>query len=72
MIDKNSFTVTETGGFRLRVEYWKCLQPTDLFAVNFIQENLDEDALVKDSSTYNFFLNENDIKTLGNILLNAK
>lgn len=71
MINKNLFTVTEQPGFRLRVEYWACTNPSDLNAVNFIQESLDDTGEVKESSTYNFFLNKNDMKRLGTILINA-
>ena len=64
MIITKEFTVKETDAFRLRVKMWKCLRPADLNNVDFIQETLDKDGKVLYSSTYNFFLTDEDINGL--------
>jgi hypothetical protein len=63
------FTVKETEGFRLRVKSWKCLSPANLNSVEFIQETL-SDGKVSDSSVYNFFMTDDEIKTLATGLIN--
>jgi hypothetical protein len=57
------FTVKEDQAFRLRVKSWKCLTPNNLNAVEFIQECM-KDGEVDFSSTYQFFMTDEDIKTL--------
>ena len=58
-----NFTVKENQAFRLRVQSHKCLSPTDLNSVEFIQENL-KDGTVIDASTYNFFMTDEEMQTL--------
>ena len=58
------FTVKENAGFRLRVKSWKCLSPSNLNSIEFINESLDENGEVTNQSTYNFFMEDNEIKTL--------
>lgn len=58
------FTVKESQGFRLRIKSWKCINPKDLNSIEFIQESLDDKGEVAQSSTYNFFITDNEIKTL--------
>ncbi len=60
---KKQFVVKETEGFRLRVESWKCLRPSDLNTIEFIQESL-KDGEVSMTSTYQFFLTDDEVKTL--------
>jgi hypothetical protein len=57
------FTVKEDQAFRLRVKSWKCLTPDTLNAVEFIQECL-KDGEVDFSSTYQFFMTDDDMRTL--------
>jgi hypothetical protein len=58
-----NFTVKENQGFRLRVKSHKCLSPADLNSVEFIQESL-KDGDVIDTSTYNFFMTDEEMRTL--------
>ena len=58
-----NFTVKENEAFRLRVKSWKCLTPSNLNSVEFIQESL-KDGDVIDTSTYNFFMTDDEMKTL--------
>ena len=57
------FTVKENQAFRLRVQSHKCISPSDLNSIEFIQENL-KDGTVIDTSTYNFFMTDEEMKTL--------
>jgi hypothetical protein len=58
------FTVKENKGFRLRVKIQKCLRPTDLNNVEFINECFDKNGEVDFVSTYQFFLSDEEIQVL--------
>ena len=58
------FIVKEDAGFRLRVKSWKCLTPNTLNAVEFVQECKDKNGEVDFSSTYQFFMTDEEMKTL--------
>lgn len=57
------FIVKEDNAFRLRVKSWKCLNPSNLNAVEFIQECM-KDGEVDFASTYQFFMTDDDMKAL--------
>lgn len=57
------FIVKENPGFRLRVKSWKCASPADLNSVEFIQECI-RDGEVDFTSTYNFFMTDDEIRVL--------
>ena len=63
-INVKKFTVKESDGFRVRVESWEVLSPKGLYAIDMIQESLDEKGNVADSSTYNFHMTRDEIKVL--------
>jgi hypothetical protein len=63
-LNVKKFTVTENEGYRLRIESWEVLNPKGLYAVDMIQESLDEKGNVADISTYNFHMTKDEIKTL--------
>lgn len=63
------FTVKESPSFRLRVKSWKCLSPNDLNTLEFIQESKNDEGNVMDTSTYQFFLTDLEIKQLTEGLL---
>jgi len=58
------FTVKDNEAFRLRVKQWKAINPSDLYAVEFIQETKDEKGDVDMSSTYSFYMSENELESL--------
>jgi hypothetical protein len=62
------FTVKEDQAFRVRVKSWKCLTPNTLNAVEFIQECI-KDGKVEFSSTYQFFMTDEEMKTLAQGLI---
>jgi hypothetical protein len=70
-MDKKDFIVKETQSFRLRVKHWKCLSPGNLNSVEIINECLDKDGEVEFSSTYNFFMTNDEIITLANKLMES-
>lgn len=59
-----SFTIKENKAFRLRVESKKCLRPADYNHIQFIQECLGKDGEVDFTSTYQFFLTDDEVKAL--------
>lgn len=63
-----NFIVKENQAFRLRVKSWKCLSPNNLNSVEFIQECL-KDGEVNFSSTYQFFMTDEEMKTLARGLI---
>ena len=56
--------IKDKEGFRLRLKKWKCTAPADLNALEFIQESLDDKGEVSMTSTYNFFMSDNELKVL--------
>jgi hypothetical protein len=63
------FIVKENTGFRLRVKSWKCVSPSDLNTLEFVQESKDDKGEVTETSTYQFFLTDLEIKSLTEGLL---
>jgi len=63
-LDVKEFTVKESNAFRMRVRSWEVVSPKGLTNLDFIQESLDKDGKVAHTSTYNFFMTKEDIKTL--------
>jgi len=59
--------VKENEGFRLRVKSHKCLRPKDLNSIEFVQEELANGEVIR-SSTYNFFMSNDDVANLCQIL----
>ena len=55
------FTVKDTAGFRLKVKSWKCVSPSELNALEFIQECKNTKGEVDMSSTYQFFMTDTEI-----------
>ena len=58
------FTVKDSAGFRLRVKSWKCSAPKDLNAVEFIQESKNSNGDVDLTSTYQFFMTDEELQIL--------
>ena len=61
---KKHFVIKEQPGFRISVKTWKCARPADLNALDFVQEILDDNGKVLDTSTYNFLLSDSELKSL--------
>jgi hypothetical protein len=56
--------IKESEGFRLRLEKWKVISPQGLFAIDLVQESLDEDGIVLHASTYNFNMTKEELERL--------
>lgn len=56
--------IKETKDFRLRLEKHHCSMPVGTISVNLINECLDKEGTVWQSSTYNFCLTEKEIQHL--------
>ena len=56
--------IKENPGYRVRLESWECVAPKGLLAVDIIQECLDDKGEVSSTSTYNFNMTRDEIKTL--------
>jgi len=56
--------IKESEGFRLRMEKWESINPKGLFAVDLIQESLDEKGNVAYTSTYNFNMTRDELQQL--------
>jgi hypothetical protein len=62
-------TVTNKQGFKLKLRQYKCEHPSQLNSLEFIQEHINDEGEVTNTSTYNFFMDDNEIKTLAESLL---
>lgn len=60
--------IKETSGFRLRMVKWESLRPKGLYCVNLIQEILNTDGEVQESSTYTFHMTQQELQTLADTL----
>lgn len=58
------FLIKDDEAFKLRVQVKPCVLPKDLNAVYFVQEVLGEDAEIVHTSTYEFFLSDEEIEKL--------
>lgn len=61
--------IKDTLGFRLRVKSWKCVNPDTLNALEFIQECKDINGEVDMTSTYQFFMTDDELKILAQSLV---
>jgi len=61
---KKEFVIKQQKGFRIKVKTWKCARPADLNALDFVQETLDDEGNVLNTSTYNFMLTDNELRSL--------
>ena len=57
-------TIKESEGFRVRLEKHEVLSPKGLFSIDLINETLDENGVVKDVSTYNYFMTKEELQKL--------
>lgn len=61
--------IKDTAGFRLRVKSWKCVNPTELNAIEFIQECKNINGKIDMTSTYQFFMTDEELKILAQSLV---
>ncbi len=70
-LNVKKFTVKEDKAFRVRVETWEAVSPKGVFAVDILQECINDKGEVDFTSTYNFHMTKEEIKTLANGLLSV-
>jgi hypothetical protein len=58
------FTLKKVAGYELRVKSNKCVSPKDLNHIEFVQETKNKDDEVVDTSTYQFFLSNDEVSLL--------
>lgn len=63
------FMIKEMGQYSVKVKTNKCAKPVDLNHIEFVQETKNDKGEVVDTSTYQFFLTDSEIKTLVNHLV---
>jgi hypothetical protein len=56
--------IKESDGFRLRMEKWESINPKGLFAIDLIQESLNDKGEVSDTSTYSFNMTKEELQAL--------
>ena len=56
--------IKESEGFRLRMEKWESVSPKGLYAIDLIQESLDDKGEVQYTSTYNFNMTKDELQAL--------
>jgi hypothetical protein len=61
---KKEMVVKESEGFRLRLEKHEVLSPKGLFSISLINESLDKDGAVLESSSYNYFMTKEELQSL--------
>ena len=66
-----NITVKDTPAFRVRVESWESISPKGLLAIDIVQECIDSEGKISSSSTYNFHMTREEIKTLCEGLLSV-
>ncbi len=62
-VEKKEFTVKDEQAFRMKVRHWKAINPSNLNSVEFVQDCM-RDGEVDFTSTYNFLMTNEEIKTL--------
>jgi hypothetical protein len=61
--------ITNKQEFKLKLRQWKCEFPDQLNSLELIQEHINDKGEITNTSTYNFFMDDNEIKLLAESLL---
>ena len=61
--------IKQSDSYRLRMEKFECLSPKGTFNIDLINESLNIKGEVVESSTYNFFMTNEELKSLSSALL---
>jgi hypothetical protein len=67
-IKQKQFIIKENEGFRVRMVKHEVLSPKGLFSIELVNETLDRDGSVKDTSSYNYFMTSNELENLAHAL----
>jgi hypothetical protein len=58
------FTLKQLVGYELKVKSKKCIRPEDLNHIEFVQETKNDKGEIVDTSTYEFFLTNDEVQNL--------
>jgi hypothetical protein len=61
--------IKDSPGFQLRLKKWESINPKGLYAVHFIQATKDREGNVDSESTYEFFMDAEELSTLADALV---
>lgn len=67
-IKQKQFIIKESKGFRIRMVKHEVLSPKGLFSIDLINETLDLNGVVKDTSSYNYFMTSDELENLAHAL----
>jgi hypothetical protein len=62
------FIIKDSPHFQLRIKKQECLFPKDLYAINFIRCTKDKEGNIDNESTYEFFIEKNDLMKISKVL----
>lgn len=54
--------IKESRGFRVRLEKWQAVNPKNLYSIDIIQESLNDNGEVSQSSTYSFNMTKEELQ----------
>ena len=63
IVEKKEITIKDEQAFRMRIRHWKAVHPDNLISIEFVQDCM-RDGEVDFTSTYNFLMTNEEIKTL--------
>lgn len=61
---RKEMTIKESEAFRVRMVKHEVISPVGLFSLDLIQESLDKEGKVFQTSTYNFFMDKAELQAL--------
>lgn len=61
---RKEVTIKQSEGFRLRLIKHEVISPLGLMSIDLVQEGLNEDGTVSQTSTYNFFMTKEELQDL--------
>lgn len=68
-IKQKQFIIKESEGFRIRMVKHEVLSPKGLFSIELVNETLDLNGSVKDTSSYNYVMTSNELENLARALI---
>jgi hypothetical protein len=65
------FTITDRADFKLSLTSRECQSPEGMTALDFVREEFDHNGELVNTSTYNFYLEADELAHLGGCLLSV-
>lgn len=67
-MEKTEIIIKEDAAFRLKIRQWKAVNPSDLNAIEFVQDCINKKGNVEFTSTYQFNMTDSELKKLASSL----